>query len=235
MAPRHDRSGPAYAVQGDPSVNGDRPPASTFAAQIVDNLSNTKAQKNPSNQAILRQLLREILDADQAEYPPAGTIETNIEVNQRLIYVISRAGLDNLHDDSPFEVQKDIHDQALDSLSVIDLTIRRCPDVLFSVPEESSVRNRPTGPVFLWLVPQMTNLLDDKTKEEIRLRAEKILRLSLSLQTRSIASKTRLHPIFKYIQGCIKGTARASPLERSFTNSFPRPSTIPRSVPWSIE
>lgn len=208
MAPRHDRSGPIYAAQGNASANEDRPPASTFAAQIVDNLSNTKAQKNPSNQAILRQLLREILDADQAEYPPAGTIETNIEVNQRLIYVISRAGLDNIHDDNPFEVQKDVHAQALDSLSVIDLTIRRCPDVLFSVSEESNVRSQPTGPVFLWLVPQMINLLEDKTIEEIRIGAEKILRLSLSLQRRSIASKTRLHPIFKYIQGCIKGTAK---------------------------
>ena len=210
MAPRHNRSGIANATQSGVPANGGQPPASTFAAQIVDNLTNKKAHKNPSNQAILRQLLREILDADQAEYPPAGTIETNIEVNQHLIYVISRAGLESIQDDNPFEVQKDVHAQALDSLSVIDLTIRRCPDVLFSVPEESNVRNRPTGPVFLWLVPQMINLLDDKTNEEIRIGAEKILRLSLSLQTRSIASKTRLHAVFKYIQGCIKGIARAS-------------------------
>ena len=200
MTPRRGRPS-----QSSTTINGHllnvNPPSSTFAAQIVDNFADAGRQQAPNSQAVLRQLLREILDADWGD----GSPKNGVEINHRLIYVIYRAGLETLNSDDPFDRQSHLHSQALDSLAVINLTIRQSPDVLFYVPQPNETRNQPGGPLFLWLIPHVFNLLTYKESTEIQAGAEKILKTALSVQNRSTASRTRLRPIRKYVQGCIKG------------------------------
>ncbi|MCJ1379315.1 serine/threonine-protein kinase M1 [Xylographa soralifera] len=144
------------------------PPPSTFAAQIVDNLASARRLSNSTdNQADLRQLLQMILDADRDGDPLSEAIETSIEVNYRLIYTIVRAGLEVLSSYNPFDNTRDVQVQALNTLAVVDLTIRLYPEVLFWVPSNNDPTVRPGGPLFLWLVPQLINLLGHRFDKEM--------------------------------------------------------------------
>ena len=186
-------------------TNG-HPPPSTFAAQIVDNLASAKRLSSSTDkQADLRQLLQMILDADQDDDPLSEAIETSIEVNYRLIYTIVRAGLEILSSSNPFDNTRDVQVQAQNTLAVVDLTIRRYPEVLFWIPSLNDPTVRPGGPLFLWLVPQLINLLSHRFDKEVNKRTANILGTILSVQTRASTSKFRLRPVSKYIRGCIKG------------------------------
>lgn len=187
-----------------PPSNGEVPP-STYAAQIVDNLTNGSRGRPSDGQALLQQLLREILQPDHDGQALPGAIETAIDVNYRLIYVIVRAGLDVLHHENPFDHQLDLQSLALQCLAAIDLTIQRFPDVLFFVPLGVQPQDQPQGPLFLWLVPQLANLLNRDISDQIRYEIEKILKRAIHARTKSGSLKTRFHPVSKYIQGCIKG------------------------------
>ena len=186
-------------------ANG-HPPPSTFAAQIVDNLASARRLSDSiDKQADLRQLLQMILDADREGHVLSEAIETSIEVNYRLIYTIVRAGLEILSSDDPFDDARNVHVQALNTLAVVDLTIRRSPEVLFWTPNNDDPTGRPGGPLFLWLVPQLINLLNHMFDKEVSEGAVSVLSTMLSVQTRASTSKIRLHPVLKYVQGCIKG------------------------------
>ncbi|MCJ1394432.1 serine/threonine-protein kinase M1 [Xylographa bjoerkii] len=194
---------PQSEVHGQ-QANG-HPPPSTFAAQIVDNLASARQlSKSTDKQADLRQLLQMILDADHDGDTLSEAIETSIEVNYRLIYTIVRAGLEVLSSHNPFENTRDVHVQALNTLAVVDLTIRRCPEVLFWVPSNNDPTVRPGGPLFLWLVPHLINLLGHRFDKEVSEGAANVLGTMLSAQTRASTSRIRLRPVLKYIQGCIK-------------------------------
>ncbi|MCJ1477208.1 serine/threonine-protein kinase M1 [Lambiella insularis] len=183
------------------------PPPSTFAAQIVDNHASARRLSDTTDkQADLRQLLQMILDAKQDGDTLSEAVETNLEVNYRLIYTIVRAGLEVLSSQSPFDDDLEVHVQALNTLAVVDLTIRRFPEVLFCIPSGTDSSVRPGGPLFLWLMPHLINLLSLEFDKEINEAAAKVLGTALSVQTRASTSRTRLHPVLKYIQGCIKDT-----------------------------
>ena len=208
------------------------PPSSTLAAQIIDNFADADRQQAPNSQAVLRQLLREILDTDQGVKSSKHSVESNTEINHRLIYVIYRAGVETLDNNDPFNRESDLRTQALDSLAVIDLTIRQSPDVLFYIPQPNGTRNQPDGPLFLWLIPHLTNLLIYPKSTEIQAGAESILKNALSVQNISTASKTRLQPIRKYIQGCIKGidVSDLKSTPRTLADPCVRSSLVPGST-----
>ena len=205
MAQGAGRSGQSRSSLIQRHTNGD-PPPSTYAAQIVDNLTGAKRRSSSgNNEAHLRQLLQMILDADRNGESLPGATETNIEVNYRLIYTIVRAGLEILLTGSPFEDRADVQAQACNTLAVVNLTIRRSPEVLFCTSEADDPITRLGGPLFLWLVPHLVNLLHYDMSREIIEEAEKVLRTALSVQTRTSTLRTRLHPILRYFQGCTAG------------------------------
>lgn len=118
-------------ARGIPTVNGvhtngDAPPPSTLAAQIVQNQSRPTAPSQNGETATFAQLLHEIL------HDHAATPETDVQVNVKLINVVADAGLAPLADGNPFAQWDVLIPQAVDSIAVIEATIRRQPEVLFS-------------------------------------------------------------------------------------------------------
>ena len=204
MAKGAGRSEKSKISHAERHANGD-PPPSTYAAQIVDKFTSARRRPHPSDNEALRQLLRMILDADHNGKALPGGTETNIEVNYRLVYTIVRAGLEVLFSSSPFEDRTQVQVQACDTLAVVNLTIRRSPEVLFCTSETNDPIIRPGGPLFLWLVPHLVNLFRYDMSKEITEVAEKALRTALSVQSRTSTLRTRLHPVLRYLQGCITG------------------------------
>lgn len=128
--------------------NGDMPPPSTIAAQIVHSRANV-TREEPGNQELFGRLLQEYLDDPIAE-------ETSLETNAQLISVVAEAGLDAVHQRDPFAPDAAVR-RASDSLRVLELTIRRSPRVLFYNGSDTS----PDGekpPLILWLLPKIIGL-----------------------------------------------------------------------------
>ena len=189
----------AYLTNGDP-------PPSTFAAQIVQNL--TSARDRPGHgpkPTQLPRLLQQILDGDRRGDSQYGAVETDLDVNYQLIYVIVKAGLENLSTPNPFDDQEALVAQGLDCLAVITLTIKRSPAVLFAVPSSHETSIALKGSLFLWLIPQLTNLLRLESHEKLIEATRTTLETAVSIQASSYTSKTHLNPVVKYIQGCING------------------------------
>lgn len=107
-------------------ANGNGPPPSTLAAQIVQNQQTRQPTSQPQDEsAVFRGLLHEILHNQGAQ-------ETDVNVNAHLISVVVQAGLAPLTNDNPFADWDVLLQQANDSIAVIETTIRHQPEVLIA-------------------------------------------------------------------------------------------------------
>lgn len=107
-------------------TNGDAPPPSTLAAQIVQNQTRPPVSQQNGQAATFAGLLNEILHNDTA------APETDIDVNVKLVNVVAEVGLAPLVDGNPFAQWDELILQATDSIAVIESTIKRQPEVLFT-------------------------------------------------------------------------------------------------------
>lgn len=116
-------------------MNGDSvPPASTLAAQIVQNQTRNAASQQvqaPSQGPApsFQDLLQEIL------HNQAAAQETDINVNAQLVSVLIQGCLSPLtsaESQNPFVDGSELLDQAANSIAVIGITIKRQPDVLLT-------------------------------------------------------------------------------------------------------
>jgi len=111
-------------------VNGNAPPPSTLAAQIVQNQTRHAGLPKDGETATFAQLLQEILSNANAVQ------ETDVDVNVQLINVVAEAGLAPLPLDNPFAQWDVLVPQARDSIAVIENTLKRQPEVLITQVSE---------------------------------------------------------------------------------------------------
>ncbi|KAI7532015.1 hypothetical protein KC331_g13797, partial [Hortaea werneckii] len=110
-------------------IYGEVPPPSTLAAQIVQNQArpgNTQQPQHNGDSNTLSGLLHEML------HNPAAAQETNVAVNVQLVNVVAEAGLGPLASEDPFAQLDHLLAQAKDSIAVIEKTVSRQPEVLFT-------------------------------------------------------------------------------------------------------
>lgn len=138
------------------TTNGDAPPPSTIAAQIVHNRANV-AREEPENQELFSRLLQEYLDDPVAE-------ETSLETNAQLISVVAEAGLDAVQKGDPFAPDAATR-RAVDSIQVLRLTARRNPRVLFYNGKDTCTTGA-SPPLILVLLPKLLALAGKKDVNE---------------------------------------------------------------------
>lgn len=107
-------------------TNGNGPPPSTLAAQLVHNRTEAAPTQSGGGKIPLKALLHEILSN------PGAAEETNIDVNVQLVLIICELGLGPLTQSSPFHDAVGFLDEARDSIAVIEKTVRRQPEVLLT-------------------------------------------------------------------------------------------------------
>ena len=184
--------------------NGEGLPPSTYAAQIVENYGKAAVVKSQRDYTGIGQLLENILEAEQRTSTLTGGTETDLEANHNLIYTLSRHLLELFNHSDP-SFSKDARDaQALNCLKVIDLTIRKAPTVLFV----SSERKKPQGPLLLWVLPQLTNLIllaERDLNHVIVQNTTSLLRNALSSRHRLTDSRGRRCDGTQFLQQCIEG------------------------------
>lgn len=194
----------SHAVRKD-SPENEEPPASTLAAQIVDDLTRNEIQPKHQDREKFRRLLREILDTDDDSEETGRVIEINPKINSRLIYVVVRVGLEASFNGDPFENQDDLNKQAVESLAVVELTLQRCPAVLFSVLGQCGIDLQFAGPFYLWLVPRLFIILGRTHDQDLLLGVYKVLKLILMVEEEGNIRQVQQNLVLKYFQGCVKG------------------------------
>jgi serine/threonine-protein kinase ATR len=116
---------PNVTIHGN-TTHDDDPPPSTLAAQIVQNQTRPAESQRHEETASFRDLLHEIL------HNQAAAQEHDVNVNTQLVSVVNQAGLIPLTVDNPFAEWDMLIPQAKDSIAVIEFTVQRQPDVLFT-------------------------------------------------------------------------------------------------------
>lgn len=173
--------------------NGDAPPPSTLAAQIVQNQARLPATQTRGGEApTFSQLLHEIL------HNHAAAIETDVATNVKLINVVAEAGLAPLADQSPF-AQSDVPiQQAIESIAVIEATIKRQPEVLFTSITQDGQRP---------LLPLLASLFAVCGRQRCEdLRIGRLLDSTLQALDASLDLWQHAQTVRQILQDCVSGT-----------------------------
>lgn len=192
------RNGSGRPVLIEPSQSAE-PPRSTLAAQLVSHFTDGKKHHRIQDEETYRQLLREILGSE------SGPLETDSDVDCKLIYVIFKVGLDRINLDDPFNGKTEQFRQVTDSLAAINSTIKRNPEVLFVAPQFQGPDPRPSGPLYLWLVPKLLALSGRLKDSETIAGILRVFTTFLITERMTHVRKVNLHPVLKYVKGCING------------------------------
>ena len=198
------RVGSGRPVFSELQQNGD-PPASTLAAQLVNHFTDGKQHSKNQDQETFRQLLHEVLGANDEKHPQPQVFETDSDVNYKLIYVIFKAGLEVFILDDPSGTDHDQCRQAIDSLAAIEHTVRSSPEVLFAVPVGRETDPKLKAPLFLWLVPKLLALTGAIKSDEIRNGVTQLLKTAIIVGRKVHIKEVKINSVLKYIKGCTKG------------------------------
>ncbi|CAF9933836.1 serine/threonine-protein kinase M1 [Imshaugia aleurites] len=204
MARGGGRSGSGRLILNELSQNGE-PPQSTLAAQLVSHFTDGKKHPRTQDEETFRQLLREILGTESGQLVRAEPPEMDSDVDCKLIYVIVKAGLERINSDDMFGGKTEMARQAADSLAAINFTVRRNPEVLFVALQVQGPEPRPVGPLYLWLLPKLLALagsLQDKETTDGLLR---VFTTFFVTERKTHVRRMSLHPVSKYVKGCING------------------------------
>lgn len=181
------------------------PPQSTLAAQLVSHFTDGKKHPRNQDEETFRQLLRELLGTESGQVVLAEPLEADSDVDCKLIYVIVKAGLESLNSDDPFNGKIELLRQAADSLTAINYTVKRNPEVLFVAPQFQGPDPRPIGPLYLWLLPKLLALMGCLQDSETVDGVLRVFTTLLVTERKTHVKRANLNPILKYVKGCING------------------------------
>lgn len=179
------------AVNGGPT-NGDAAPQSTLAAQIVQNQTRpATSQQPPGETPNIREQLQAIL------YNQATVQETDVKVNAQLVSVLIQAGLVPLTAGNPFADDNVLLSLAVDSMSVIEATLKRQPEVLL----EELI---PDGPqLLLSLLTSLVALCGKPKCADLPVR--QLLESAVSALRNSINFWPQARVLQEVLQECVDG------------------------------
>ena len=198
------------------------PPQSTLAAQLVSRIADGGRRNQNQDEETFKQLLREVLDSEMDPSTTANASNTNLDVNYKLICVIVKAGLDVETQENPFFRHGKQKKQIFESLTAIEITLSRTPNVLFLSPLVQSNSVQPDVPLLLWLLPKVFTLLTVSEDEEVRLACQNLLIKTLCLEEKLHIRGVKQRSIFKYLQACVSGHWQKSFISNCHAHFFCR-------------
>ncbi|KAF2733102.1 hypothetical protein EJ04DRAFT_295336 [Polyplosphaeria fusca] len=206
-------------------ANGNQPPPSTIAAQIVSNAANAKGPQQTGAKVVFSDLLKEFLD-------DPSTDEPNSQLNAQLISVVADAGLDALLQDNLFALDL-LLSQAKDSIDVIKVTLQRRPHLLLN-EKDAEGDGSPRPPLYIWLLPKLLGLLGHPNFEPIQESLSDLLRTAFTLLVRSHATWRQAKSVLQLYRSCIDSViiafhdfcSTSQPSDREFKVILPPSSGI---------
>lgn len=189
---------PQNAMRRDGGDDGmsDCPPPSTTAAQLVRNHAGpTHGSRRDEEGVTFHQLLQDILDE-------STTPEKDPEVNKRLIETVIKAGLDVLSESNPFTQWDSLLAQAIDSLAVLELTVRRQPEILFLGDAEATDTHRRPVPILL-VLSTVFSLSCHPKKKLLKPRLQSLMQCLVMSLSKSLTIWHRSHAVLDVFRDCV--------------------------------
>jgi serine/threonine-protein kinase ATR len=168
-------------------ANGEGPPPSTLAAQMVQNQLRPATDSRPGDETTFKKVLHDLLYDDGVQQ------ETDVTINAQLLHFVAQVGLTPLATSNPFA---DV-EAAVDSIKVIELTVKRQPEVLFT----ATVSEGP--PLLLELLASLVVLYGRPQSQDLPITPT-LLSLLTSLST-STESWPRARHLTSVLTDCVDG------------------------------
>jgi serine/threonine-protein kinase ATR len=153
------------------STNGNNPPPSTIAAQIVHNAANVHSRQDAAAKVTFGDLVKEFLQHPSIDEPDTQLVA--------FICVVVEAGLDGLSKDDPF-AQDQQRDQGTNSIHALIYLLTQKPHLLLCAKEGDNTGS-PQPPVIIWLFPKLLGLLTYATLQPIHQHVQDLLNTCLSV------------------------------------------------------
>ena len=188
--------------------NHDFPPSSNpnLATQIVNNLSTSNGHSQPEDRGNFEQLLAEILQSGNASSEESSAIENDLDVNYKLITVVTKAGLEVLLRDDPFSRSDQRLSQAKRSLLVIQMTVRRTPEVVFTTNQPLGGEGTAGPSLYLWLLPKLLGMVGVKRLDGLQECLLGLLGTILEAASGASENWERAGEVLAYLKACVAGT-----------------------------
>lgn len=156
----------AHRLLGSDAENA-VPPASTLAAQLVENLSSSsklaKSEENRELDGFLQTIQRV---ADNPEL--LKTTNERIEHNHMISYVYTRAALDGIKLEDPVLNPNRVRNDALKAINFLRFSIKETPSLLNYKTTGQGFLFRGGEPLWVWLVPRLLRLLGHEKCEDLQ-------------------------------------------------------------------
>lgn len=190
---------------GEMARQNGEPPSSTLAAQLVQQFTDVKKRHRVHDNGTFRQLLDEVLGAKTNSSFSNIAHQSGIDVDFRLIYVIVKAGIEQVLHSRNVDIPAALVIQTKDSLAAVDLTLRRNPDVLFAASSGPDVDSQYRGELYKWLLPKLFSLIRIECKPDLSERVSQTLRTIVLAERKIHPITIERHAINMYIRGCTCG------------------------------
>ncbi|KAL1871978.1 hypothetical protein VTK73DRAFT_1808 [Phialemonium thermophilum] len=177
-----------------------RPPPSTLAAQLVENISSAaRSTTGPDETSELKRLL-EVVEKVKNRPDLLRTIEERIEHNHMLIYICTRVALDGLKWDDPFASNARRQSEIVKAIQFLQVTVRETPHVLQFSTDGKSFLFRGCEPLWLWLLPRVLRILSSDICAGISPLIEEFCETVLSVACRDGYLWSLLPAMMGYLQ-----------------------------------
>ena len=187
----------SLSQQRDGSVGKNVPP-STIAAQIVQNHDLATSGRQFQDYELFGYLLQEILAHSEAEYADTITL-------YKLVTIVIKGGLLALVQSDPFNSKEKYVSRAVTSVKVIELTIRKSPEILF----DSSLSDPKDGlrpPLFLIIFSSIVTVLGYEDIERLLPFLRRLLCCCIQEVLVTGDIWLRAFVFTKFYQSCVKCT-----------------------------
>ena len=201
------KTGLASQSQQREGPGGDNVPPSTIAAQIVQNHDLATSGRQFQDHELFGQLLQEILAHSEAEYADTVTL-------YRLVTIVIKGGLLALGHNDPFTSKEKYISRAITSIKVIELTIRRSPEILLD-SSLSDVKDGLRPPLFLILFSSVITVLGYDDIEKLLPFIRKLLYCCIQEILNTADLWLRAFALIDLYQSCVQCTC-ASHWKRHF-------------------
>lgn len=180
------------------------PPPSTLAAQLVEDISpSTKSSRSDENAELKGHFATIQRVKDNPDL--LSTLSERVEHNHMLIYVYSRAVLENIKLDDPFLDRTHTRAEVLKAVNFLRFTIKETPSVLSFCTGGEGFLFRGQEPLWTWLLPQLLRMLGHPHCLDLQGSLEGFLQYLLLVTARSESLREVAPALGLYLRGCLTG------------------------------
>jgi serine/threonine-protein kinase ATR len=181
-------------------------PPSTMAVQLINNLATSNKPLREPELDDLKRLMAEISELESSPDLLAD-VKVKLEHKHKLIYVFTRAVLERLCSNDPFNNVSQLVSQSSEAFDIFISAIKEAPSVLeYTLSNGQLLQNRAQEPLWVWLFPRVLAILGRQGCECLTDKIREFFCVCFQIVSRSPKLWNLNSYFFMYLKECISGT-----------------------------